>query len=44
MMAGGTGDVEDRGMERENPWRWEFELWNFRWAGERKEYVELTLV
>ena len=21
MMAGGTGDVEDRGMERENPWR-----------------------
>ena len=21
MMAGGTGDGEDRGMERENPWR-----------------------
>ena len=20
-MAGGTGDCEDRGMERENPWR-----------------------
>ena len=20
-MAGGTGDGEDRGMERENPWR-----------------------
>ena len=26
LMADGTGDGEDRGMKRENPWRWEFEL------------------
>ena len=26
MMAGGTGDGEDHGMERENPSRLEFEL------------------
>ena len=26
LMANGTGAVEDRGMKRENPWRWEFEL------------------
>ena len=32
MIAGGISDGEGRGMERENPWRWEFELRNFRWA------------
>ena len=26
LMADGTGDGEDHGMKRENPWRWEFEL------------------
>ena len=26
LMADGTSDGEDRGMKRENPWRWEFEL------------------
>ena len=26
LMADGTGAGEDRGMKRENPWTWEFEL------------------
>ena len=38
-MAGGTGDTEDLGMQRENPWKRDFEISD---GLVRKEYAELT--